>query len=375
MRMRFESLRRLAPHHPLPRTRGRVRERAYTHESLRLPSPHPSPASGGGSRPSLPRILLITSTVLAVALTVTSAQAADRIRLAVQRTGTLAWELDVIRTHGLDKKANLDIQALELASTEAGKIAIKGGSADMMLSDWLWVARERALGDKLVFYPSSSTLGAVMVPGNSTIADVAGLKGMKLAIAGGPLDKSWLLLQGLARRSGVDLRRQASIVYGAPPLLSEKALHGEHDATLTFWNFCADLEGQGFKRSIEIAEVMKQLGAKAPVAIVGYTFDSAWSARNKAAVDRFLEAVHQAKEILASSETEWQRLAPRIGARDAASLSIYRQRYSAGILRRPIAEEEADARTLYTVLAEVGGTELVGPARELDRGTFYRPGE
>jgi hypothetical protein len=30
----------------------------------------------------------------------TSVMAADRIRLAVQRTGTLAWELDVIRTHG-----------------------------------------------------------------------------------------------------------------------------------------------------------------------------------------------------------------------------------------------------------------------------------
>ena len=42
--------------------------------------------------------------------------------------------------------------------------------------------------------------------------------------------------------------------------------------------------------------------------------------------------------------------------------------------RRPVAEEEADARALYRVLAEIGGTELVGPARELDRGTFYRPG-
>src|SRR6184192_3175059 len=87
----------------------------------------------------------------------TSATAADRIRLAVQRTGTLAWELDVIRTHGLDRKLDLAIETVELASTEAGKIALKGGSADLMLSDWLWVARERSLGDNLVFYPSSST--------------------------------------------------------------------------------------------------------------------------------------------------------------------------------------------------------------------------
>jgi len=62
------------------------------------------------------------------AATVT-ASAADRIRVAVQRTGTLGWELDVLKTHGLDRKANLEIQAIELASPEAGKIAIKGGSA------------------------------------------------------------------------------------------------------------------------------------------------------------------------------------------------------------------------------------------------------
>ena len=321
-------------------------------------------------------MLPLLSSVLAavtVLVAVTSATAADRIRLAVQRTGTLAWELDVIKTHGLDRKADLAIETVELASTEAGKIALKGGSADLMLSDWLWVARERSLGDALVFYPSSSTLGAVMVPGPSPIRDIADLKGRKLAIAGGPLDKSWLLLQALARRSGVDLRKQATIVYGAPPLLSEKALQGETDATLTFWNFCADLESKGFRRAIAMDAVMKGLGAKGPIAIVGYTFDGAWAARNRSTVDRFLEAARQAKEILASSAAEWQRLAPRIRVTDEKALAIYRQRYSEGIVRRPLAEEEADARALYLVLAEVGGAELVGPARELAPGTFYRP--
>ena len=158
------------------------------------------------------RVAIVVAFVVTLALAATGAGAADRIRLAVQKTGTLSWELDIIKAHGLDRKANLQIEPLELASTEAGKIALKGGSADMMLSDWLWVARERTLGDNLVFYPSSSTLGAVMVPAGSPIAEIAHLKSRKLAIAGGPLDKSWLLLQALARRSGVDLRRQATIV-------------------------------------------------------------------------------------------------------------------------------------------------------------------
>jgi NitT/TauT family transport system substrate-binding protein len=301
-----------------------------------------------------------------------NAMAADRIRLVAQRTGSLAWELDVIKAHGLDRKANLDIETLELASTEAGKIALKGGSADIIVSDWTWVARERALGDGLVYYPYLSTLGAVMAPAQSPIRDIGDLKGRKLAVAGGPIDKSWLLLRALGLRSGLDLKTQATIVYGAPPLLSQKALQGETDATLTFWNFCADLEAQGQKRAIPMDDVLHRLGAGGPVALLGYVFDGAWAARNRAALDRFLEASRQAKDILAASDTEWRRLAPRIGVNDAGTLALYRQRYSEGIPRRSIDDEAADARALYKIVADIGGADLVGPGQELDAGSFYR---
>ena len=286
--------------------------------------------------------------------------------LRCKEPGTLAWELDVIRTHGLDRKADLEVETIELASTEAGKIALKGGSADLMLSDWLWVARERALGDSLVFYPSSSTLGAVMVPPQSTIREIGDLRGKKLAIAGGPLDKSWLLLQAFGRRSGVDLRKQATIVYGAPPLLSEKALRRDR-CNADLLETLRRAGRQRIKRAVAVNDVMKGLGARGPMAIVGYAFDSAFATRSKSAVDRFLDTALQAKQILASSVAEWQRIAPRIRVHDADALAIYRQRYSEGIVQRPLPEEEADARTLYRVLAEIGGTDLVGPARGLCR--------
>ncbi len=311
-------------------------------------------------------------TLVAGAFAVSTATAADRIRLVAQRTGSLAWELDVIKAHGLDRKANLDLETLELASTEAGKVALRGGSADVIVSDWTWVARERALGDALLYYPYLSTLGAVMAPANSSIRDVADLKGKKLAVAGGPIDKSWLLLRALALQSGLDLKSAATIVYGAPPLLSQKALQGETDATLTFWNFCADLEAAGQKPVIPMNDVLHRLGAGGPVAMLGYVFDGAWAARNRSALDRFLDASQQAKEILASSPAEWQRLAPRIGVSDPATLALYRSRYSEGIPRRTVADEETDARSLYHILADIGGAELVGPAHELDAGSFYR---
>ena len=341
-------------------------------------SPH-EPQCRRRAKRSAPRtlawllILLIAATVFAAA----QACAAEHLRIAAQKTGTLAWELDIIRAAGLDRQHDLTIETTELASTEAGKIALKGGSADLIVTDWLWVGRERALGDNLVFYPYSNAPGAVMAPANSNIRGIADLVGKKIGVAGGPLDKSWLLLRALARRSGVDLKTQAQIAYGAPPLLTQKALQGEIDATLTFWNFCAELEGKGMSRVVAMEDVVKQLGARGPVAMVGYVFDGGWAQRNRALLDRFFVATQQAKKILAESPAEWQRLAPRIGVDGADALEIYRRRYLEGIPRRPLADEAADAQALYRVLAEIGGAELVGPAQALDPGTFYsaRPNE
>jgi NitT/TauT family transport system substrate-binding protein len=320
-------------------------------------------------------LLYVGMAIVATAtLAVSSAIAADRIRIAAQRTGTFAWELAVLKAHGLDRQAGIDIETTELASTEAGKVALEGGSVDLMLSDWLWVTRERALGDDVVFYPYSSALGAVMVPANSPIRGFADLKGKKLAIAGGPLDKSWLLLQALARRSNLDLKTQAEVVYGAPPLLQQKALQGETDATLTFWNFCAELEANGMRRAVAMDDVVKGLGATGPVAMVGYVFNGNWAQRNRSLLDRFFAATRQAKDILAQSPDEWQRLALRVLVGGTSALDVYRQRYLEGIPRRSLGAEVADARTLYNVLAEIGGADLVGPARELDPGTFYTAG-
>ncbi|WP_245470731.1 ABC transporter substrate-binding protein [Bradyrhizobium guangzhouense] len=307
----------------------------------------------------------------------TPAHAADTIRLAVQKTGTFSWELATIRQAGLDKEADLSLEVTELASPEAGKIALRAGNADIMLSDWLWVSRERALGAKLTFYPYSSALGAVMVPASSPIKTLADLKGRKLGVGGGPIDKSWLLLQARIKQDGIDLKSDATIVYGAPPLIAAKALDGEMDASLNFWNFCAQLEAKGFRRLAGIEEILPKLGAKGAVSAVGYVFDEGWAASHRDAVARFIAMTRKAKQLLVTSDAAWDKIAPLTGTADPAMLKTYRDRYRDGIPRRSINDEEADARVLYRVLAEIGGHDLVGPAAEVDPGTFYHavPGD
>ncbi len=311
------------------------------------------------------RILLATAVF--TALHIVPSRAAETIRLAVQKTGTFAWELAVIRAHGLDRQANLTIEVSELASPEAGKVALRGGAADVIVSDWLWVSRERGLGAKLTFYPYSSALGAVMVPDSSSIRTLADLKGRKLAVAGGPIDKSWLLLRASMKQDG-----ESTILYGAPPLLAAKTLSGEMDATVNYWNFCAALEAKGLRRLIGIEDLLPRLGATGRTSMIGYVFDEGWGGANRDTVASFIAVTRAAKEILATSDAEWEKIAPLTGAPDTATLRAYRDRYREGIPRRPIAAEEADARVLYRVLAVIGGRELVGPAPELEPGTFYR---
>src|ERR1700716_4362361 len=203
------------------------------------------------------RILLATAAFAGVSAA--PSRAAETIRLAVQKTGTFTWELAVIRAHGLDRQANLLLQVNELASPEAGKIALRGGGADVIVSDWLWVSRERGLGAKLTFYPYSSALGAVMVPNVSSIRTLTDLKGRKLAVAGGPIDKNWLLLRASMKQDGIDLKSESTILYGAPPLLAAKTLSGEMDATVNYWNFCAALEAKGLRRLIGIEDLLPKL--------------------------------------------------------------------------------------------------------------------
>jgi NitT/TauT family transport system substrate-binding protein len=319
------------------------------------------------------RMLVAALAVAASALLVSSAEAADRLRIALQKTGTASWEIELIKARGLDKAANLDIETTELASTEAGKVALEGGGADMIVGDWLWVARERALGDKLLFAPYSSALGAVMAPKDSPVHAITDLAGRSIGVAGGPLDKSWLLLRAAALGGGLDLARNARPSYGAPPLIAEKLAEGETETALEYWNFAADLEGRGFHRAIEMADVEKALGASGPVAMTGYVFSEAFAASHKDALKRFFAATAEARKILAQDPSAWAPIKARLRLKDDAALAVYRQRYLEGVPKRTVAEEAADAGILYRRLREIGGRELVGDAKELDASLFYDP--
>ena len=303
----------------------------------------------------------------------TPTPAAETLRIGVQSTGTFAWQLDVIRRHGLADDAGLDLKISEYASPDAGKLALNSGSVDLAVVDWLWVARARALGAKLLFYPYSSAVGAIMVKRDSPLRSIADLRGHVLAVAGGPIDKSWLIVQAAATRQGIDLKRDTTLAYGAPPLMSQKLQQGEADASLNFWNFCASLETQGYRRLFEVRDAEAALGLTEPVALIGYVFSEQFAAEHRSTIDRFIAIAHKADDIMRRSDQEWDALRPLMNAEDDSTFKAFRDRTREGMPRRSIAAEEADARALFKALASIGGAELVGPSQELDPGLYYQP--
>lgn len=299
--------------------------------------------------------------------------AAETLRIGLQTTGTFAWQLDVIRRHGLAEHAGLDLRVSEFASPDAGKLALNSGSVDIAVVDWLWVARARALGAKLLFYPYSSAVGAIMVKSDSPLNKLEDIKGHVLGVAGGPLDKSWLIVQAAALRQGIDLKRTATLQFGAPPLMAEKLQQGEAEASLNFWNFCASLETKGYRRIFEVRDAEAALGLKEPVAVIGYVFSEEFATAHKSALDRFIAITREANNIMLMSDEEWDALRPLMNAKDDRTFKAYRDRTREGMPRRTVASEAADASALFKTLAKIGGSDLVGPSQELDQGLYYQP--
>lgn len=298
--------------------------------------------------------------------------AAGTVKIGVLKFGTVNWELDVIRHHGLDVAQGIDLEIVELAANSATTVALQAGAVDMIVTDWLWVSRQRADGADLTFVPYSKAVGSLVVPADSPIRGIADLAGRRLGIAGGPVDKSWLLFRALAaERDGLDLDSAVEKVFGAPPLLNEQIALGKIDAVINYWHFVAKLEAKGYRVVMGANEAARALGIASEVPLIGFAFSEAWAATHRADVLGMMRASREAKALLARSDSEWDRLRPLMQAEDDATFQELRDGFRKGIPARWGDAERADAVRLYDIMAELGGDELVGRSTTLQPGTFW----
>ncbi|PKH88080.1 ABC transporter substrate-binding protein [Colwellia sp. Bg11-28] len=299
--------------------------------------------------------------------------AQPEVRVGVLKFGTVNWEIDVIKHHQLDKKFQFDLTVMALASKNASAVALQSKAVDIILSDWLWVNRQRFEQRMYTMYPTSMATGGLYVSANSAVKSLADLKGKKVGIAGGAVDKSWLLLQAYSQKKyGLDLKKQAEPTFAVPPLLNRLMLRGDLDAAINFWHYGARLKAAGYKTLVTVPQMLAELGIETKIPLLGWVFDQTWANEHPEAITRFLQASLEAKQILLSSDKEWQRIRPLIKAENEDVFTLLKKDYRAGLLREFGDKEIAASQQVFEILAEQGGSALVGKATALSEGTFWR---
>jgi NitT/TauT family transport system substrate-binding protein len=309
-----------------------------------------------------------------LAAAVLPARAATPLQIATLKFGTVNWLLDTVKAEGFDARENTAFDRTELASTQALTVALQAGDADLAVSDWPWAMRRRIDGESFRFAPYSSALGALMVGKDSAIRSLADLKGKRIGVAGGPLDKSWLLFRAYAHKEvDGDIATMVEPVFGAPPLLSEQLRLGRIEAALTFWNFAARLDAQGYKRLIDVSEIMAKLGLTPQPSLVGFVWRESVEHKSGDALAGFFRAVAAANDVLKTSDAAWERLKPSMQLGDPAEFVRLRDYFRAGV-PGPFGEAQLNSsKKLYDLLADLGGAEFVGANPRFDPELFWQP--
>ncbi|WP_444451753.1 ABC transporter substrate-binding protein [Rhodobacter capsulatus] len=292
------------------------------------------------------------------------------LTVAALEGGTVNWELDTIKHYGLDTANGFTLNVLPVAGNPAAEVALQGGEAEAIVTDWFWVARMRAEGKDFTFIPYSRAVGGLLVKPQSGIMDLADLKGKKIGIAGGPLDKSWLILRAYAQKKfNIDLAKETEQVFGAPPLIMEAALSGEVDAAINFWHFGAKMQARGMETLVSTSDAAKALGLDPETPLLGYVFSEKLEKDKPAVVAGLRAASKAAKQRLATDDAAFARLREIMNAKSDAQYLALVAGYRAGIpTDAPV--DEAAADKMLKLMAGIGGEELLGPVKELPPGTF-----
>ena len=312
---------------------------------------------------------------LALLLAASPALAQPRIlRLGMQEFGTAQWEIETIMALGLDVAHGLDLQIRPLADSRAGQIALQAGEVDVILSDFVWVSIQRSEGNLVTMVPHSLAVGGLMVGADSGIASVADLKGKSIGVAGGPVDKSWVTLQAYYHKlTGGTLVDDVDANYGAPPLINELLASANIHAGLNFWQWNARSKVAGLTELISVADMLAELGVSEQPPLLGWTFSEETAATRHDAITAFLDASFEAKAVLQSDDAAWDRLRELMGAADDDALfAQLRDDYRAGIVTSYDPARMGAAAEAFALMAEYGGSELVGETGTLDPGTFWQ---
>ncbi len=295
------------------------------------------------------------------------------------RIGYSAWPgwfpLAVADAQGLFAKNGLDVELTYFADYTASIDALAAGQIDV---------NTQTLNDTIASVAAGSELKIVVANDNSTgndqiicdqsIKSVADLKGKTIGVAGGPVDKSYVVLQAYYNSlTGGKLADDASVKFGAPPLINQLLSSGQVQAALNNWNWNATAAVDGKVQLISVAKMLAELGVPSQPPLLGWVFTDKTATDKKADIKAFLDASFAAKDALLHRNDVWEKLKETMGAKDNPALfAALRDGYRAGIVQSYDPTNTDAEKATFALLVKYGGADVTGGATALSDDTFWK---
>lgn len=311
-------------------------------------------------------------TIVFICLFSINSFALDKLRVGVLAFGTVNWELSIVQLNEIAKKNGIDLEIKKLPSKNAVSIALQAGAVDVIVSDYIWVSRQRAVGNDFTFYPYSKAIGGIYVRPELNATNILDLSNKKLGISGGPVNQTWLIARAYTKvKYNKDLKDLVLPTFASPPILNKKVLDKSLDGAINFWHYNAKLEAQGMQKLISLETMLKEIGIKTEIPLIGWVFSEKFGNENKELINSFLQSSYEAKKLLADSNIQWLRIKKQMKAKNEKIYNALVEGYREGIPKTFTKKEKESAKKVFDILVKEGGKKLVGESKTLEEGTFW----
>lgn len=311
-------------------------------------------------------------TIFLICLVSINAYALDKIRVGVLAYGTVNWELKVMQLNKIAQNNGIELEVKKLASKNGVSIALQAGAVDVIVSDYIWVSRQRASGADFTFYPYSKAIGGIYVRPELNINNVMDLKDNNLGISGGAVNKTWLITRAYTKfKYGKDLKKLVNPTFAAPPILNKKVLDKSLAGAINFWHYNAKLKAQGMKELIDLKTMLSEMDIKNDSPLIGWVFSEKFAKQNKKTINAFLQSSYETKKLLNNSDEQWLTIKKSMKAKNKDIYKALVKGYRDGIPKTFGADEKLAAKKVFDILVKEGGSKLVGNSKTLEKGTFW----
>ncbi len=255
------------------------------------------------------------------------------VRIMISPAGTMGIGPAVIKKYGFDKKHGINLEVVSYSDQKSATAAIQGGSAEMVVFDWLATARLRAAGTPVVgIAPFMTYVNSMVVPKDSPIKTLADLKGKRVGTSH-KTGFDWIITQAAAQKLyKMDLGKEAEVREGAVPLLRGLIEKGDLDVA-QMWNSLAPemLASGRYRTMLNIRDLTQQMGLPT-VPFLLFSMREDYATKNPGNARAFVAAYQDAYEVLMKDEEVWVEHGARLKLSPEA-LVLFKQQVRRDLLK------------------------------------------